>query len=180
MAAAARRTGDDADPAERARDIALRVLTGAPRSAAQLREALVTRDVPEPIADEVIERYREVGLLDDAALAATVARTRHGERGQSRRAIAQELRRKGFEDRHIEEALTQISDEDERDSAAELAQRRWDALSSVPRDARMRRVAAFLGRKGYPAGQAYGLVRALERADIVEDREVHPAEEEPT
>jgi len=180
MGAASRRVRDDIDPAERARDIALRVLAGAPRSAAQLRAALLSRDVDERVADEVIERYREVGLIDDAALAGAIARTRHAERGQSRRVIAAELRRKGFEADHVDAALGQITDEDERGSAEALARRRWDALSSVPREARMRRVAAFLGRKGYPSGEAYGLVRALERADIVEDREVCPAEEELT
>ena len=158
--------GTVVDPAGRAREIALRVLAGAPRSAAQLREALLARDVTETVVDEVVARYREVGLIDDTYLAQMIARTRHHERGQSRRAIAVELRRKGFEPHDVAEALAQISDHDERIAAETIARRRWEVLANVPREARIRRVVAFLGRKGYAPGLAFDLVRGLERADI--------------
>ncbi|WP_084076764.1 regulatory protein RecX [Demequina sp. NBRC 110057] len=153
------------DPGERAREIALRLLTHSPRSRAQLRDGLVSRDVPEDVADEVVARYEEVGLLDDAALASTIARTRHAERGRSRRAIQQELARKGFDAGDVTEALEQISDEDERDAAAALARRRWDQLSSVDEDARVRRVVGMLGRRGYAPSLAFSLVKELQRAD---------------
>jgi len=166
------------DDSERARQIALRILDAAPRSAAQLREALLGRDVPEAVADEIIGRYREVGLIDDGGLARMIARTRHSERGQSRRAIAQELRTKGFEAEDVTLALLEVSDHDESLAAEALAAKRWAALSGVPRDTRVRRVVALLGRKGYTPGVAFDLVRRLERADIWEDREVGPAEED--
>lgn len=175
-----RSKGIVADPAERAREIALRILAGAPRSATQLREALLARDVTNTVADDVIARYREVGLIDDSGLSQMIARTRHLERGLSRRAIAHELRRKGFEPDDVSSALAQISDEDECDAARAIAERRWSALEGVPRDARVRRVVALLGRKGYAPGVAFDLVRGLERADIWEDREVNPAEEDVT
>ncbi|MFN3865306.1 MAG: regulatory protein RecX [Demequina sp.] len=153
------------EPAERARDIALRLLTHSPRSVAQLRDGLVSRDVSPDVADEVIERYREVGLLDDAALSATIARTRHRERGKSRRAILVELRRKGFEQEDIDSALEQISDDDEQDAARALAVKRWNQLDGVERDKRVRRVVGLLGRKGYSPSDAFALVRELEDAD---------------
>jgi regulatory protein len=166
-----------ADQADRAREVALRILGGAPKSASQLREALVAREIPEAVADEVIERYREVGLIDDVGLAEMIMRTRHFERGQSRRAVERELRRKGFEPDAIASALAEISDEAELGAAEALATRRWNALAGLPRDARTRRVVALLGRKGYAPGFAFDLVRRLERADIWEDREVSPVEE---
>lgn len=153
------------DPAENAREIALRLLTHSPRSAAQLREGLISRDVDDDIADQVINRYREVGLLDDAGLAASIVRTRHAERGRSRRAIAQELRRKGFEQADSEEALAQISDEDEMDAARELAARRWAQTAHLDQQVRIRRVVSHLGRRGYSASTAFGLVKELQRAD---------------
>jgi regulatory protein len=168
------------DEAERARQIALRILDAAPRSAAQLREALLAKEVAEDVADGVIVRYREVGLIDDAGLARMIARTRHDERGKSRRAIAEELRRKGFQADDIAGAVAKISDADESLAAEALAAKRWEALAEAPREARVRRVVALLGRKGYAPGLAFDLVRRLERADIWEDREVSPAEEEVT
>lgn len=161
----ARASAPPGDPAERAREIALRLLTHAPRSAAQLRERLLARDVEPAIADQVIERYLEVGLLDDAGLAATIVRTRQSERGQARRAIRQELARKGFEADHIDQALAQVDDDDERARAAELAARRWSQLASHPDEVRARRVVAMLGRKGYSSSLAFALVRDLRDAD---------------
>ncbi|MBN2176175.1 MAG: regulatory protein RecX [Demequinaceae bacterium] len=154
------------DPAERAREIALRILSGAPRSAAHLRERLLAKGVEEAIADEVIRRYREVGLLDDRALSAAIARARHRERGHARGAIRDELRRKGFEDSDIEAALTEVSDDDERSMASILASRHWEATRGLDDEARTRRVVGALGRRGYRPGIAFPLVRALKDADI--------------
>lgn len=163
----------DVDPAERAREIALRLLQHSPRSAAQLREGLVKREVDEQLADHLIERYREVGLIDDTALAAQVARTRHRERGQSRRAVSMELRRKGFEAADIEGALEQIDDESEREAARALAYKRWQRLADLPCEIRSRRIVAMLGRKGYSPGLAFALVRELESADSRDEEFLH-------
>ena len=157
------------DPAERAREIALRLLTHSPRSAAQLREGLLAREVDAEVADLVIDRYLEVGLLDDAALAATIVRTRHSERGQAGRAIRQELRRKGFDEDHIVAALAQVDEDDERERAAALASKRWHQLAAHPEEVRARRVVSMLGRKGYSSSLAFALVRDLRGADSQED-----------
>lgn len=154
-----------ADPAERAREIALRLLTHSSRSAAQLREGLIKREIEPDVADEVIARYVEVGLLDDAALAASIVRTRHQERGRSRRAIEQELRRKGFARTDIDAALEQIDDQDERDAARNLAAKRWDSLQGIDEQARVRRVVSMLGRRGYGPDLAFGVVKELQHAD---------------
>ncbi len=158
------------ESAERAREIALRILGSAPRSAEQLREGLRKRNVVEPIIDEIIERYVEVGLLDDAQLAATVARTRHNERGASRRAIGAELRRKGFEQHDIDAALSQIDDDDEFERARELARKRWEKLAGLDHEVRVRRTVGMLGRKGYAPGVAFGVVKSLDNADSEETR----------
>lgn len=161
----ARQEPMSSDPGERAREIALRILTNAPKSSGQLRDALVSRDVPAHVAEDVIARYQEVGLLDDEALAGALARTRHRERGKARRVIAQELARKGFEAEQIQAAVDQISDDDEREAAAHLAEKRWNQLSGIDVDARVRRTVGMLGRKGYSPSLAYALVKDLQRAD---------------
>jgi regulatory protein len=153
------------DPAERAREIAIRLLTHSPRSAAQLRDGLTSRDVDGDIADQVVARYQEVGLLDDTQLSATIARTRHRERGKSRRAIGMELRRKGFDTTDVEAALNQITEEDEREAAEQLAAKRWHQLANVDTDARVRRVVGMLGRRGYSPSLAFEVVKHLQRAD---------------
>jgi regulatory protein len=53
------------DPEQVARAIVLRLLTGAPRSRAQLADALARKDVPEDVAARVLGRFTEVGLIDE-------------------------------------------------------------------------------------------------------------------
>lgn len=155
----------DVDDADRARQIALRLLARAPRSRQQLYAALIARDVPDDVAQALMDRYVEVGMLDDAALAASLARTRHRERGRSRRAIAQELHRKGFDSDDVAAALAQISDDDEEKSARAVAVRHWRRLDHLDRPSRIRRVAGVLGRRGYSPSQAFRLVNQVEQAD---------------
>jgi len=150
---------------ERAREMALRILGSAPRSSAQLRESLVKRHVVDTVIDEIIERYTEVGLLNDPELAATIARTRHRERGAARKAIAVELRRKGFDQGDIDAALAQFNDDDEIERARELALKRWSKLEGLEYEVRVRRTVGMLGRKGYSPSVAYRVVKTLDAAD---------------
>jgi len=157
-------TTTPADPAERAREIALRLLTHSARSCAQLREKLIARDVEPEMADQLIARYVEVGLLDDATLAAQIARTRHNERGLAPRAIRMELQRKGFTAADIESALEPIDDSID-DRAREIARKRWDSLAAVAPEVRVRRVVGLLARRGYAPSQAFAVVKDWQRAD---------------
>ncbi len=169
MTSRARREASTTAPAERARELALSLLTRAPRSVAELRARLISKDVDPTVADEVIARYLEVGLLDDAGLASAIARTRHAERGLAPRAIAQELRRRGFAEHHIAAALEPLTSEVHTDTARELAAKRWARNSTAAPDARVRRTVSHLARKGYPVSLAFALVRDLQRADSEAD-----------
>lgn len=135
------------------------------RSSADLKARLIAKDVEPAIADAIVARYIEVGLLDDGALAAMIARTRQTERGQAPRVIAAELRRKGFSETDIESALEHITADVQWESAKNLAESRWGRMSGLDSEVKMRRLTAFLGRKGYPASMMFGVVRDLVRAD---------------
>ena len=165
MTTRARQDSTTTDPAERARALALGMLDRAPRSAADLRARLIAKDVEPAVADAIIERYIEVGLLDDQALAAAIARTRFAERGQAPRVIAMELRRKGFGDHDIEQALEPLDPEAQSEAARAVAASRWRRTVGLPDEVRVRRVVSHIARKGYPAPMAYALVRDLQRAD---------------
>ena len=165
MTTRARQESSTTDPAERARALALSMLDRAQRSSADLRARLVEKDVEPATADAIVARFVEVGLLDDKSLAAMIARTRQAERGQAPRVIAAELRRKGFGDADIEAALEHITENVQLRSARALAVSRWERMSGLSSDVKVRRLTAFLGRKGYPASMVFGLVRDLIRAD---------------
>ncbi len=165
MTTRARQDPPTTDPAERARALALAILDRAPRSSEDLRQRLTAKGVEPEVADALIERYIDVGLLDDTALAATIARTRHAERGLAPRAIAVELRRKGFSADDIEAALEPLTADTQRDTARDLAEARWRRTEGADREARIRRVVGHLARKGYSPSLAFALVQDLVRAD---------------
>ncbi|MEV6022278.1 recombination regulator RecX [Streptomyces sp. NPDC052036] len=152
-----------ADPVEQARAICLRLLTGSPRTRKQLADALRKREIPDDVAEEVLSRLEEVGLIDDGAFADAWVESRHHGRGLARRALARELRTKGVDSTLIGEAVGQLDTEQEEATARELVARKLRATRGLDRDKRLRRLAGMLARKGYSEGMALRVVRqALE------------------
>ncbi|MEU9402913.1 recombination regulator RecX [Streptomyces sp. NPDC048242] len=152
-----------ADPAERARNICLRLLTGTPRTRKQLADALRKREIPDEVAEEVLSRFEEVGLINDSAFADAWVESRHHGRGLARRALARELRTKGVDSALIDEAVGQLDSEQEEATARDLVDRKLRSTRGLDRDKRLRRLAGMLARKGYPEGMALRVVRqALE------------------
>lgn len=148
-----------------ARSIALRQLASAPRSRHQLAGAMARRGVPPDVAERVLDRFTEVGLIDDAQYAQMLVRSRRDSRGLARRALAVELRRKGIGDEDAQVALATVDDDAEEASARDLLARRWRSGPGIDPAAQARRAAAMLGRKGYPPGLTARLVR-----EMVDDR----------
>lgn len=115
------------------------------------------------MANEVLSRYEEVGLINDSAFADAWVESRHHGRGLARRALVQELRTKGVDPTLIDEAVGQLDSEQEEATARELVARKLRATRGLDRDKRLRRLAGMLARKGYPEGMALRVVRrALE------------------
>jgi regulatory protein len=155
--------GPEADPEAVARLICLRMLTAAPRTRAQLAEALRRRGVPGGAAAAVLSRFAEVKLIDDAMFARAWVDSRHRGRGLASRALRAELRQRGLATDDIQAALAELDPEQELATARDLVERRLPSTADVPTPARMRRLVGMLARKGYPAGLAYRVVReALE------------------
>lgn len=138
---------------EAAREAALRVLDRTAASSGQIRQKLTKAGFLPEIAEEIVNRFCEVGLLDDQAYAAMLVRTRFQERGLVGRALVQELNRKGIAPHLQPEALAQITPEQEADSARMLAEKKARSLGNVTYPQAMRRLGAFLARKGYSPSQ---------------------------
>ncbi|MGI5491675.1 recombination regulator RecX [Microtetraspora malaysiensis] len=155
--------GPPADPEAAARAICLRLLTMAPKTRAQLAEALRKREVPEEAAQAVLERFSEVGLIDDEAFAAAWVSSRHAGRGLARRALAQELRHRGVDEDTVNEAVDQLDPEQEVETARRLVARKLSGTRGLDPQTRTRRLVGMLARKGYGPGLAFRVVReALE------------------
>jgi regulatory protein len=147
------------DPAERAREICLRQLAVRPRTRAELADILRRHGVADEVAEEVLQRYREVGLIDDEAFARAWVSSRHHGKGLARRALASELRRKGVDNEAVSGALDELDGATEEQTARDLVARRLRTERAGNPEATFRRLVGMLARKGYPPGLAFRLVR---------------------
>ena len=151
--------GPDADAESVARRILLDALTGQARSRRELRDKLAKKDVPVELAERLLDRFTEVGLIDDEAFARSWVESRQRSRGLARRALAQELRRKGVDDDTARAALDDLAPEQEEQAARTLVRKKLRSLRGVDHATATRRLAGLLARKGYPAGMAFSIVR---------------------
>ncbi|GGR69837.1 hypothetical protein GCM10010169_11680 [Micromonospora fulviviridis] len=158
------------DEAELAREICLRQLAVRPRTRAELAGALAKRGISEEVADQVLDRYDEVGIVDDAAFARAWVSSRHTGRGLARRALANELRQRGVDGEVAGEALDEIDEETEAETARVLVERKLRSARGEP-DAVFRRLVGMLARKGYPAGVAIRAVKDALAAQSAEAAE---------
>ena len=155
------------DPERIARTIALTMLERQPRTRAELARGMARRGVPEDAATAVLDRFTEVGLIDDAAFARAWVGSRQAGRGLARRALRAELHAKGVDAEVAAEAVALVDEEDERSAARDLVRRRLSGMHRLDRATVTRRLMGMLARKGYSGGLAAAVVReALDQRDL--------------
>ena len=117
------------------------------------------KGVEDQVAEAVLGRFADVGMIDDALFARMWVTSRHRGRGLAGRALSHELRRKGVDDTSIAEAVATLDPGIEEATARALVDRRLRTTTGLAVDARVRRLAGMLARKGYPAGLAFRVVK---------------------
>jgi len=151
--------GPDADAESVARTILLDQLTGRARSRKELADKLAQKNVPEEIATSLLDRFEEVGLIDDAEFARLWVEGRHAAKGLAPRALAQELRRKGVDDEVAREAIDQIDTDEQEATARVLVRKKLCSLARFDDATKTRRLVGLLARRGYAPGMAHAVVR---------------------
>jgi len=151
---------DKGDPEVVARSVCLRLLAISARPRAGLATALRQRGIPDDVADQVLDRFVEVGLIDDAAYAEAFVAAKHRERALGVSALRMELRRKGVADQTVDAAVSVLDQDAERERAKALISRRVDAATAHGPVAARRRLVALLARRGYSAELACQVVDA--------------------
>lgn len=147
------------DKLQQAKEACLRLLTARPRTRAELHQALLRRGFDEEVAEQVLGRLDDVGLIDDAVFAEVWVRSRHTYQGLGRRALVAELRRKGVEESVAAEAASAVNDDAEEERARQLVRKRLRTVGGADDATRVRRLAGMLARKGYSPGVAFRVVR---------------------
>lgn len=153
--------GPLADPESVARKILLDQLTSRARTRAELATKLAQRNVPNDLATKLLDRFEEVGLIDDRAFARDWIEQRQRGRGLAKRALALELRNKGVADEIAQEALAEIAAVDEEEVARALVSAKLRSVRNLDKDKATRRLVGMLARKGHSPGLAYRVVAEL-------------------
>ncbi len=139
---------------------ALNYLGYKPRTEHEVRQKLLRSGYPEAIAEQTVDRLRDLGYLDDAAYAHTFAQQRFQGKGYGPRRIQNDLRKRGVAAATIDAVLAALeTEEDLLSGAREQAEKRWARLVRTETDDRKRRkkLGDFLMRRGY----GYDVVRQV-------------------
>jgi regulatory protein len=148
----------DAESAYRA---VLRSLERRGHASPDLRRRLVRRGLPPPAVDSAIARAKAAGLLDDDSFARTFVETRSA-RGRGPARLRRDLLALGLDSGLIERALAAAwpAGGDPLELAAALARKRAAQLGDLPSAVKLRRVVAYLGRRGFSGP---GVIEAVRR-----------------
>lgn len=142
------------DEAEKAKKIALGLISRRPRSTAEIERHLRKKQYDDLVIDKVIDRLSAVNLLDDAAFAAYWVDQRESFKPRSRMALRQELMQKGVGRAEIDTAVAEVDENSAARRAAIKQARRWSHLSEE--DYRIK-LSQYLQRLGFP----YDIIRNI-------------------
>lgn len=167
------RPDEAADPESVVRSIVLRKLSAAPRTRSELEKDLARRGADPAIAAAVLDRFEDVGLVDDETFAAMWVESRHRSKALARSVLRHELRQRGVDAETIDSAVDQIDDDDEWTRAREFARRKVRIKPGEDPRKALQRLAGQLARKGYPANVCFAVARDALGAALEQGYEDH-------
>ncbi|WP_440709600.1 regulatory protein RecX [Herbiconiux sp. YIM B11900] len=142
----------DEERLERVSDTVVRALGRRQLSADETHALLMAQGASDAEAVVLVSRYRELGYLDDVALAESLVERLSGRQHKSRQVVFRELIARKLPVSIIEDALDQLGDDQEFTLALDAAMKRVGQLSSYDDTTTERRLQAFLARRGFNSG----------------------------
>jgi regulatory protein len=149
------------EAADAAKQVLLRRLSHAPRTRKELAKDLKDKDISDEVANVALDRFEEVGLINDQALASNYVSSQHERKGLGKNALRQQLRSKGVSDDVAMEAISQISDDQEFQAAFALACKKIRSLQKDDAKTQLRKIVGVLARKGYSSNLAFRVAKEV-------------------
>ena len=149
------------EAADAAKQVLLRRLSHAPRTRKELAKDLKDKDISDEVANLALDRFEEVGLINDQALASNYVSSQHERKGIGKNALRQQLRAKGVSDDVALEAISQISDDQEFQAAFALACKKIRSLQKDDAKTQLRKIVGVLARKGYSSNLAFRVAKEV-------------------
>ena len=149
------------EAADAAKQVLLRRLSHAPRTRKELAKDLKDKDISDEVANVALDRFEEVGLINDQALASNYVSSQHERKGLGKNALRQQLRAKGVSDDVALAAISQISDDQEFQAAFALACKKIRSLQKDDAKTQLRKIVGVLARKGYSSNLAFRVAKEV-------------------
>ena len=149
------------EAADAAKQVLLRRLSNAPRTRKELAKDLKDKDISDEVANVALDRFEEVGLINDQALASNYVSSQHERKGIGKNALRQQLRAKGVSDDVALAAISQISDDQEFQAAFALACKKIRSLQKDDAKTQLRKIVGVLARKGYSSNLAFRVAKEV-------------------
>ena len=138
---------------------AIRLLSYRPRSEAEIARRLTAKGFDQATIESILVRLKSSDLAGDAQFAQTWVDNRITFRPRSQRMLRYELRQKGVEEKHINNALTSVTDD------SELAYRAGinygNRLVNLDEEHFRKRLGAYLARRGFAYGTIAPVIRQI-------------------
>ncbi len=151
----------------RALAYALKLLGYRMRSQRELVQRLLQKGFTEQEADKTVLKLLDLGYIDDAATARALRDQAERVKLLGHAGARMFLRTRGIGKQDAEEALEGYNEEA---AALKLIERKKRALAGLPKHVARRRLAGYLGRRGF-SGEALGRMLRLALSDKTGENE---------
>jgi regulatory protein len=157
---------------DRAWNSAVWHLGRSPQTEQQIRDKLRKKIIPADIIDATIQRLLEAKYLNDRDYAENFIYSKRKYEKLGVSAIKMKLMQKGVDRELIDELLSEVDEEDLRETAEILAEKKMRSLMREPDiQKRISKMVAFLAYRGYNAGIAYEVAKEVVNRNAENDPE---------
>lgn len=148
---------------------AVRLLTASKKSTKELLRRLKQKGYDAGIAQEILESLKNQGILNDRKMVDETIHWAKQAKRYGKKRISLELKKKGIAQNIIDEALENYSKDEERETAFQLAETRWNKVKHLEPQKRKKRLFDFLVSRGFDFELAREIMNQLDSKKDNED-----------
>ncbi len=152
---------EEIDQNQIAKQVLLRRLSNAPRTRKELAQDLKKKKIEEDVAQVALDRFEELGLINDRTFSENFVSTTHERRKLGKKALKQQLRSKGVSEEIASQAISQISEDDEFKAALALALKKIRSIQQDDPQSQIRKIVGLLARKGYSPSLSFQVAKEV-------------------
>lgn len=143
------------------RQVAYRYLSYRPRTVYEVKMHLIRKGFDNSLIEPVIQDLIEQRYLDDRAFAKNWVDERRRLKGIGEVRLRQELVKKGIDASLIDEALSYVDKDEQRQMAMEVAERRYLRICNESWKVIERRLGQYLIRQGFSYEMVFSILQTL-------------------